>query len=389
MMAVEFFWRIPTQGDGRSVGMAGWNRGDWTTSTPRHIAPDFRREVKDQSSYYDYLAQVARAAELSGFDGALVPSAWNSEEPFLLSILLAQQTTSFRLLPAFQPAFMEPVYAAKMAATFQRISKGRLEWNVISGGSPAAQKAHGDFLPHDERYDRTGEFLDVIAALWSGKPVRHYGKFYQVENEGLAAPLSGVRKPGIYFSGASDAGLAVAAKHADVYLMWLEPLDAVRKSIERLDALASAYERRPRYGIRVDIFARETEAEAWADARRLWDGLESSAAHLGRHLTSSKGGDSVGAERQAALRPSGAKRFEDYIISPNLWAGLGLIRPGPTIGIFGSYQQVAERLNEYIEAGVDHFILAANPHLEEAYRVGEEVLPLLRSRNVSVRQAAE
>lgn len=386
-MSAEFFWRIPTQGDGRSVGIAGWNRGDWTKQSSRHLAPAKTR-AGDRSSYYDYLTQVAQAAELSGFDGALLPSAWNSEEPFLLAMLLAQRTRSLRLLPAFQPAFLEPVYAAKIAATFQRISGGRLEWNVISGGSVVAQQAQGDFLPHDERYDRTKEFLDVIAALWSGEPVRHHGKFYRVTNEGLPTPLAESRKPGIYFSGASDAALDVAAKHADVYLMWLEPLNAVRENIQRVDAAAEKYKRRPRYGIRVDIFARETEEEAWAEARRLWDGLGASVEHLGKHLTSSKGGDSVGAARQAALRPDNATRFEDYMIGPNLWAGLGLIRPGPTVGIFGSYQQVAERLNDYIEAGIDNFILAANPHLEEAYRVGEEVLPLLRGRQ-RIQQAAE
>jgi alkanesulfonate monooxygenase len=385
-MTVEIFWRIPTHGDGRSVALAGWNRGDWNGAGPHHIAP---RDSRDPATYYDYLSQVARAAEISGFDGALVPSAWNSEEPFLLSILLAQQTRTFRLMPAFQPAFLEPVYAAKMAATFQRISGGRLEWNVITGGSAPAQKAYGDFLEHDARYERTGEFLDVIAALWGGKPVKHDGKFYKVENDGLAKPLAGVRKPGVYFSGASEAALDVAAKHADVYLMWLEPIDATRKIIARIDDLASRHGRKPRYGIRVDVFARETEAEAWSEARRLWENLETNAAKLGQHLTSSKGGDSVGALRQAALRPGDAKRFEDYILGPNMWAGLGLVRPGPTVGLFGSYQQVAERLNEYIEAGVDHFILAANPHLEEAYRVGEEVLPLIRKRWAPAREAAE
>ncbi len=385
-MSIEFFWRIPTQGDGRSVGIAGWNRGDWTATTRRHLAP--AQDPGDDASYYDYLAQVARAAELAGFDGALLPSAWNSEEPFLLAILLAQQTRTLRLLPAFQPAFLEPVYAAKLAATFQRISGGRLEWNVISGGSAVAQQAQGDFLPHDERYTRTNEFLNVIAALWSGEPVRHVGKHYRVTNEGLPVPLNNTRKPGIYFSGASDAALDVAAKHADVYLMWLEPLAAIRENIARVDKAAEKFKRRPRYGIRVDIFARETEEEAWSEAKRLWAGLGASADHLGKHLTSSKGGDSVGAARQAALRPSDAKSFEDYIIGPNLWAGLGLIRPGPTVGIFGSYQQVAERLNEYIEAGIENFILAANPHLEEAYRVGEEVLPLLRGQR-RIAQAAE
>ena len=386
-MTVELFWRIPTTGDGRSVAAPDWSRGDWNAGSSRHIAPSNAR--RDESTYVDYLTQVARAAELSGFDGALVPSAWNSEEPWLVSALLAQQTRSFRFMPAFQPAFLEPVYAAKMAATFQRISNGRLDWNIISGGSAPAQKAYGDFLPHDDRYKRTGEFLDVIAELWSGKPVKHDGEFYHVENDGLAKPLANVRKPGIYFSGASDAGLQVAAKHADVYLMWLEPIDAVRASMARLNDLAAAYNRKPRYGIRVDIFARETEVEAWAEARRLWDELDSKSAQVSQIHTSSKGGDSVGAQRQASLRPTGAKRFEDYIIAPNLWAGLGAIRPGPTVGIFGSYQQVAERLSDYIEIGVDHFILAANPHLEEAYRIGEEVVPLIRKRWPAIQEAAE
>lgn len=383
---VEYFWRIPTHGDGRSAALAGWNRGDWTPSPDDRNVPSGRN---DEASYTDYLIQVGHAAELSGFDGVLIPSSWNSEEPWVVSALLSRETRTLRLMPAFQPAFLHPVYAAKMAATLQRVSSGRVEWNVISGGSVPAQRAYGDTLEHDERYDRTEEFLDVIALLWSGQPVRHQGRFYQVENEGLAMPLSAARKPAVYFSGASDAGLKVAAKHADVYLMWLEPVAAVRSTVARLNELSSVHHRKPRYGIRVDIFARETEAEAWAEARRLWDGFEANAVRLGTHLTSSKGGDSVGAKRQASLRPPGAKRLEDYIIAPNLWAGLGLIRPGPTVGIFGSYQQVAERLNDYIDAGVDHFILAANPHLEEAYRVGEEVLPLLRRRGPVVREAAE
>jgi alkanesulfonate monooxygenase len=388
-MAVEIFWRIPINGDGRSVAQASWNRGDWNAPTPRRVAPGFGDEQPDQARYMDYLVQVAQAAEVSGFEGVLVPSAWNSEESWLVSTVLARETRSLRFMPAFQPAFMEPVYAAKMSATFQRFSNGRLEWNVITGGSVPAQKAYGDFLAHDERYKRTNEFLDVIADIWSGESVRHEGDFYRVENNGLPAPLAGVRKPGIYFSGASDAGQEVAAKHADVYLTWLEPIDAIRKIISSLNERAAKYGRRPRYGLRVDLFARETEAEAWAEARRLWDDLDTNAGKIGKLLTSSKGGDSIGAQRQVALRPTGAARFEDYMIGPNLWSGLGVIRPGPTVGVFGSYEQVAERLSEYVDAGIDHFILAGSPHLEEAYRIGEEVLPLIRKQWAPAREAAE
>jgi alkanesulfonate monooxygenase len=386
---VEFFWRIPTRGDGRSVPMAGWNRGDWPGAASQ--LKGARLAGRDGgASYADYLVQVAAAAEIAGFDGALIPSDITSDEPWLIAAAIARETRRLRLMPAFQPGFIQPAYAAKMAATLQRISNGRLEWNIITGGSAPAQLAYGDMLPHDQRYERTGEFLDVVAGLWNGTPFDYEGKHYQIRDGGLTAPLLNERRPGIYFSGASDAALAVAARHADHYLMWLEPLDAVRRSITRLDGLAAAHGRRPRYGIRVDLFARETEAEAWAEVRRLFDAVPAGIAAVSSHKTSSKGGDSVGANRQAALRPAEASRFEDYIIGPNLWAGLGLVRAGPTVGIVGDYAQVAARLNDYIAAGIDHFILAANPHLEEAYRIGEMVLPLVRdARATTLAQAAE
>lgn len=386
----EFFWRIPTHGDGRAVSSAGWNRGDWGEAGGRRTAPGARDGVADGFRYFDYAAQVARAAELAGFDGALIPSSFQSDEPWIMAAALAGETRRLRLMPAFQAAFVAPAYAAKMAATLQRISGGRLEWNIITGGSAPAQRAYGDFVPHDERYARTAEFLDVVAELWPGAPVTREGRLYPLENGQLTQPLARERKPGVYFSGASDAGLEVAAKHADTYLMWLEPIDAMRATMDRLNGLAARHGRRPRYGVRVDVFARDTEAEAWAEARRLWEAAERKPAQPGKSMASATGADSVGAQRQAALRPAGAQSFEDYIIGPNLWAGLGVVRPGPTVGIFGDHAQVAERLSDYVAAGVDNFILAANPHLEEAYRIGEEVLPLVRRRPVAAPgQAAE
>jgi alkanesulfonate monooxygenase len=371
-MAVEFFWPIPINGDGRSALLAEWDRGEWTPPGPGHIALG--------ADYSDYLVQVGKAADVSGFDGVLIPSAWNSEEPFVLAAIIARETKRLRLMPAFQPGFLSPMYAAKISTTLQRMSGGRLEWNVITGGSPSAQQAYGDFTPHDERYARTAEFLDVVEGIWHQAPFTHEGKLYRMENGGLPMPQARERKPGIYFSGASEAALEVAARHADVYLMWLETMAAVRDSAARVRGMAARFGRTPRIGVRVDIFARETEEEAWAEARRMFDIAERGAAGLATQLTSSKGGESVGAQRQAALRPAGARTFEDFVIGPNLWAGLGTVRPGPTVGIFGSYRQVADRLGDLIDAGVSNFILAANPHLEEAFRVGQCVLPLVREQ---------
>jgi alkanesulfonate monooxygenase len=389
-MTTDFFWRLPSHGDGRSVKGSQQTRGDLTSSSRIRFTPGRRDGEPDGFSYIDHLAQIARAAEHNGFYGALVPTGLEGEEPWVISAALARETKKLHFMPAFQANFIHPTYAARMGSSLQRITGDRLEWNIITGGSVHAQKAYGDFTPHDERYTRTGEFLDVVKGLWQGKPYTHKGEFYEVENGGIGPVLSKERVPAIYFSGASDAALAVAAKHADVYLMWLEPLDAVRESIRHLNELAAVHGRKIRYGVRVDLWARETEAEAWAEARKLWDSLDSGSPLFVQPMTSSKGGDSVGAQRQAALRPASAKRFEDLLIGPNLWAGLGLVRPGPTVGIFGNYAQVAERLNDYIEAGIDTFILAGNPHLEEAYRIGEEVLPLLqRGQSAVAREAAE
>ncbi len=374
-MSAEFFWRIPTHGDGRSVLPGRATRGDWKKPAQGTMAAT--REPGHR--YVDYVAQVARAAELAGFDGALIPTSLPSEEPLVLAASLAREVRTLRLMTAFQPGFITPAYAAKMTATLQRLLGDRLDWNVITGGSAPAQQAYGDFESHDRRYARTGEWLDVTDRMWREQGFAHEGDFYRLAQAGLTTPLAQTRKPGVYFSGASDAALAVAARHADVYLMWLEPLAAMRSVMERLDALAAAHNRRPRYGIRVDLIARPTEAEAWEVARALWESVDHTAALAPSAMTSAGGGESVGAKRQAALRPGDARNFEDYVVGPNLWSGLGAVRPGPTVGIVGSYDRVAAVLLDHIRAGITSFILAANPHLEEAIRIGEEVLPRVRA----------
>jgi alkanesulfonate monooxygenase len=389
-MSVEFFWRIPTHGDGRLPGSKNWNRGDWKPTKASSIAPGPQGGVAGSFGYIDYMAQVAKACEIAGFDGVLVPSSLPSDEPLIVAAALARETRTLRFMTAFQPGFITPAYAAKMSATLQRVSNNRLEWNIITGGSAPAQRAYGDMTPHDARYARTGEWLDVIEGMWRGAPFNHKGELYEMEGGGLTAPHLATRKPGIYFSGASEAALAVAAKHADFYLMWMEPMEAMQAQMDRLDTLAAAYGRKPRYGVRVDLFARETEQEAWDEGRRLWEAEDRSKPLKGNPMASVSGADSVGAQRQAAIRTGVSMNFDDYVIGPNLWSGLGLLRPGPTIGIFGDYDQVAMRLAEYVEAGFDHFILAANPHLEEAIRIGEEVLPRVRAiLDQRMRRAAE
>ncbi|GHD63922.1 LLM class flavin-dependent oxidoreductase [Jeongeupia chitinilytica] len=372
-MSLDFLWRLPQHGDGRRAHDLH-TRGEWNRQTGSRVAP---KVDNDDFGYIDYLAQVARAAEINGFHGALIPIFRMTEEPWVVAAALARETRRLRLLIALQPHFIQPAYAAQMSASLQRISRGRVEWNVISGGDPVAQRGYGDFSAHDERYARTEEFLDVVRGVSAGAPFDYDGKHYRVEGGGLLHPLDAQPVPQIYLAGASDAAMRVAGKHGDIHLTWGEPLakqqEVIDKTRRTLDALG--IEREIRFGMRIDVLARETEEQAWAELRQMHATVSDTTRGFGFGGQRGKS-ESVGAARQQALH-GGSQQFDDLIVGPNIWAGMSQIRGGPGCVLVGSHEQVAERLAEYVDIGVSSFILASNPHLEEAYRVGEEVLPLV------------
>ncbi len=377
-MSTEFFWRLPLGSDGPHLALDKNNRGA-PIHRPGNIAPGrLPNGEPDGFTYIDYIAQVAKTAELAGFEGALLPTG---PEPWIVAAALARETRRIRFLIAFQAAWTLPAYAAQQAAILQSISHDRLEWNIITGGVPPAQRANGDFLEHDLRYKRTGEFLDIIKGLWENDSFSYEGEVYRLENGSLWPAARQERRPGVYFSGFSEAALAVAARHADVYLNWAEPVDKLKPHIERVRELAAQQGRTVRFGIRVDLLARETEETAWHEARRQYDLIDGRTAAVLNRING--GSDSVGAARQTAYHLN-KDRFDDLIVGPNLWAGFGKAKPGPAVGLVGSYQNVAERLLEFCDAGISTFILAGSPHLEEALRVGQEVLPLVHGRTARV-----
>ncbi|MGW4466588.1 LLM class flavin-dependent oxidoreductase [Micromonospora sp. NPDC004704] len=353
---MTFHWFLPTSGDGHQVGAATVRAG-----AARH----------DRVASVDYLSQVARAAEESGFTAALTPVGSGCPDPWIVCAAVARHTTRLRLLVAVRAGFALPTLLAQQAEAFQAISDGRLAINIVTGGDPAEQRAYGDFLDHDARYARTAEALEVLRLAWQGTPFDYSGEHYRIERGGLSTPLA--EPPPIYFGGASPAAEAVAARLADVYLMWGEPPTVIGERVSRIRRLAAEHGRVLRTGLRLHVIARESADEAWAEADRLLAGMDPAriAAAQARFARM----DSVGQARMAALN---AGTTGGLTIAPNLWAGVGLVREGAGTALVGSYAEVAARLDEYAALGVDEFVLSAWPHLEEAYRVGREVLPLTR-----------
>ncbi len=248
--------------------------------------------------------------------------------------------------------------------------------NIVSGGDDLEQRRFGDWLSHDERYARTGEFLHIVKSTWAEESVDFSGEYYTVKDARVSAPPNPL--PQIYFGGSSAAALPIAAQYVDVYLTWGEPPEAAAAKIETVRALAAARGRRVRFGIRLHTISRDTSAAAWAVADELLAELTDEQIAKATELHAKS--ESEGQRRMTALHGGRIDQLEIY---PNLWAGVGLVRGGAGTALVGSHEEVANLIYEYHSLGFDEFILSGYPHLEEAYWFAEGVLPLLRQKGVA------
>lgn len=366
---ISVHWFLPTGGDSRDVVPA-----DPTGSRPPSHA---------------YLAQIATACDQLGFDAVLTPCGTGCEDAWIATASLIPITQRLRFLVAFRPGFLNPTQAAQMAATYQAMSGGRLLINIVIGAEPAELARFGDFIDKDERYRRSGEFLTVLRGALTSESFDFAGDFFTVES--ATTRHSPTVVPPIFFGGASPAAEQVAAEHVDTYLAWGEPPDMVAERVQRMRKLADAAGRpvdRPlEFGIRFHVITRDTSEEAWAEAARLLRGMDPDAVAAAR--ADFQATASVGQARMAELHrdlhhdPSGVPDDpRDLEISPNLWAGVGLVRGGAGTVLVGSHSEVADRIEEYHSIGFREFILSGYPHLEEAWRVGDGLLPELRRRKL-------
>ncbi|MUT64789.1 FMNH2-dependent alkanesulfonate monooxygenase [Paenibacillus sp. NEAU-GSW1] len=348
---MELFWFIPTHGDGRFLG---------TREGARAVT-------------YHYCKQIAQAADELGFAGVLLPTGKSCEDAWVVASSLIPVTEKLKFLVAARPGLMLPTTAARMAATLDRFSKGRLLINVVTGGDPVELEGDGLFLGHDERYELTDEFLTIWRKELEGEEVDYTGNYLKVKGGTVLYPTIQKPYPPLYFGGSSDAAMEVAADHVDVYLTWGEPPDQVERKINRMRELAAKRGRTLRFGIRLHVIVRPTETEAWQAADALIAHLDEETIASAQKIFARM--DSVGQKRMSELHKGDRSSLE---ISPNLWAGIGLVRGGAGTALVGNPDQVAARIREYEELGIETFILSGYPHLEEAYRTAELLFPKLQ-----------
>ncbi|WP_330255278.1 LLM class flavin-dependent oxidoreductase [Nocardia sp. NBC_00565] len=357
-MTLSFHWFLPTYGDSRGL-IAGGHGTSMSGDRPASLR---------------YLNQIGAAAEDNGFEAVLTPTGAWCEDAWLTTAMLVETTETLKFLVAFRPGLVSPTLAAQMAGTYQRHSRGRLLLNVVTGGEPHEQQAYGDFLDKEQRYARTAEFLHVVRELWrSREPISFAGNHIQIRDALLNNHPDPV--PPVFFGGSSEPAGPVAARYADTYLTWGEPPLAVGEKLDWIRGLAAAEGRNLSYGLRIHVISRDTSEQAWAEADRLLSGIDPAA--IERVQTSLARSESEGQRRMLELHGGRTDRLE---IAPNLWAGVGLVRGGAGTALVGSHEEVADRLIEYADLGITHFILSGYPHIEEAYWFGEGVLPILERR---------
>lgn len=360
-MSLTFHWFLPTNGgDGRQVVGGGHGVRAGASGRPASVP---------------YLGQIARSAEQLGFEAALTPTGAWCEDAWLTTAMLSQVSERLKFLVAFRPGLTSPTLAAQMATTFQNLSGGRLLLNVVTGGESHEQRGYGDFLDKEARYVRCGEFLEVVRRLWSGEEVTFEGEHIKVEGAKLQQLPD--PQPELYFGGSSPIAGEIAAEHADVYLTWGEPPAAVAGKIAWIRELAAEEGRELRFGIRMHTITRDTSEAAWVEAQRLLDHIDDD--DIKRVQDGLRRSESEGQRRMLELN-RGSR--DDLEIHPNVWAGIGLVRGGAGTALVGSHEEVADRIAEYHDLGIDEFVLSGYPHLEEAYWFGEGVLPVLAERGL-------
>ncbi|PBD27887.1 alkanesulfonate monooxygenase, partial [Pseudomonas aeruginosa] len=283
---MNVFWFLPTHGDGHFLGTS---QGARPVSLP-------------------YLKQVAQAADSLGYHGVLIPTGRSCEDSWVVASALAPLTERLRFLVAIRPGIVSPTVSARMAATLDRLSGGRLLFNLVTGGDPDELAGDGLHLSHAERYEASVEFTRIWRRVLEGETVDYAGKHIQVKGAKLLYPPLQQPRPPLYFGGSSEAAQDLAAEQVELYLTWGEPPAAVAEKIAQVREKAARQGRQVRFGIRLHVIVRETSEEAWQAADRLIAHLDDDT--IARAQASLARFDSVGQQRMAALHGGRRDRLE-------------------------------------------------------------------------------
>ena len=326
----------------------------------------------------NYIARFAKAHEDAGFDRVLVGYWSDQPDGFLVTAHAGAHTSRIKFLLAHRPGFVAPTVAARKLATLDHLLDGRLAVHIISGGSDAEQRKDGDWLNKEERYARTDEFLSVLKnSLEGAEPYDHTGGFYRAEQAFSAIKPLQPHLP-VYFGGSSDEAIEVAAKHADVFALWGEPLAGASQTVDAVRRAAKQHNRNISFNISFRPILGKTEAEAWEKAEYIRETTRKNLEE-NQHTYGLNKPQSVGAKRLLEAAHLGDR------LDKRLWTGIAALVGGGynSTALVGTPDQVSDALLDYYDAGIDSFLIRGFDPLNDAIEYGKELIPLTREKTAA------
>jgi alkanesulfonate monooxygenase len=356
----EFLWFCVLQHDGEYLGT---------------------RELPPRKPTLEHITSLIDTAGEMGFSSLLTATNYHSHhENFTVATAALARSRNAGLLIAVRPGMFDAAMYAKMVSTLANLFPERVRINIVTGSSLAENAMYGDMEPHEKRYERTHEFMKLLRLFWTHQgPINYESERYKYVGSVLE-PKPPYPVP-LYFGGASEPAMRIAAELADCYLIWGEPMEMVKTRVNRIRELAHEFGRanRLRIGLRTHVVVRETEEEAIAAANRLISKVDPAVRE--NFVKSYAKLDSTGQSNQVKILQQALERG-DLFIEDHLWAGVGMARSGVGVAIVGDPQQVAAKIQSYREIGIDTFIFSGYPHLDECRRFGELVMPLVKGVDV-------
>lgn len=363
MTKIEFITMAPTSGDSEYIGQPSSAKNIQTWSGTGFDS--------DREPSVEYITEIAQAAEKAGFTTLLLPIGGSCVDSLVAATHLAANTEKIKFLFAVRPGSTAPTQLAKQYASINYWTKNRVLVNVVTGGAPKELENDGDFLSHSDRYKRTREYIEILKRLFAGETFDYNGEFYTLKGANLPLPLK--ETPPIYFGGSSPIAKEVATDLADVYMLWGETLETTGEELASVVKLAQEKNRDLSYSISFQVVLGDTEEQAFENANKIISQVDPAALEAKHNNTLNNGAVGVGRLHQLMLE----SKDNNFVIAPNIWAGLTQVLSGNSISLVGTPQQVAERIVEFVDLGFDKVLLRGFPHLEVIKEVGEKVIPLV------------
>jgi alkanesulfonate monooxygenase len=325
----------------------------------------------------EYVRTLARAHEDAGFDRALIGYSAASPDGWQVASFITQNTERLGVLIAHRPGFVQPTVAARYASTLDNFSRGRVALHMITGGSEADQAADGDLLPKEQRYLRTGEFMEVLRKCWSEEqPFDYHGQYYHFEGvRHQVRPFSPNGIP-VFFGGSSEVALDVAARQADLYALFGEPVADIRERIADMKRRTAAYGREIGYSVSLRPILGSTEQEAWDRAHDFLDVIRERKKSSGQIRRAFLRGPntSEGSRRLLATADRGEIHDKRLWMEIAKETGAG----GNSTAPVGTAEQVAETILGYVDAGATAILIRGFEPLKDTPWYGRELIPLVR-----------